>query len=514
MYKTILKYLLVSFWIINSIIVLSQDSTRVYKKFYYDSGKLSSEGYYYKNNPDGYWKNYYENGKIKSEGNRRNNMLDSVWKFYTDSGTVKTIITYKNNKKSGRKTTYNLTSITEEDYVDDIRHGKSITYYKNDKIHFVYNFIKGKEQGIAREFSPDGLVISLFEYKDGYLVSKEFINRRDKLNQKQGIWKEFFDNETLKTECTYRDNRKNGYYKEYSSDGNLIKIIKYNNDIIEEDAKEVAKHDLVYTYYDDGKMKSKGSFLNNVPNGLYMEFDTNGRVTTTRIYKSGNTIASGISDENATKNGEWKEFYETSELKAIGKYKNNYKFGLWTYYYQNGKVEQTGYYNSKGKPEGEWKWFYESGSLMREETYANGLSDGMMTEYNDSTMTIISKGKYIEGLEEGLWLYQVGDYRAEGKYKDGKRDGVWKYYYNSNNRIFFEGRYLDDEPVGKHTYYWTNGNIKEVGVYIRGLKEGEWRKYTEEGELFLTISYKNDNEIRYNGVKIKPEDDAKDLDDF
>jgi len=38
-------------------------------KFYYPSGKLSSEGTMVKGKPDGYWKSYYENGQLKSEGN-------------------------------------------------------------------------------------------------------------------------------------------------------------------------------------------------------------------------------------------------------------------------------------------------------------------------------------------------------------------------------------------------------------------------------------------------------------
>ncbi|MCF8298293.1 MAG: hypothetical protein K9J13_12170, partial [Saprospiraceae bacterium] len=53
--------------------------------------------------------------------------------------------------------------------------------------------------------------------------------------------------------------------------------------------------------------------------------------------------------------------------------------------------------------------------------------------------------------------------------------------------------------------YWINGNVKEEGRYIMGLKEGEWKKYDLEGNLFLTILYSNGIEKSYDRTKIEPE---------
>jgi len=39
-----------------------------YKKFFYPSGQLSSEGTLLDGKPDGLWKSYYPNGIVKSEG--------------------------------------------------------------------------------------------------------------------------------------------------------------------------------------------------------------------------------------------------------------------------------------------------------------------------------------------------------------------------------------------------------------------------------------------------------------
>src|SRR5687768_10347764 len=70
-----------------------------YNKFFYENGKISSEGYLKNGKPDGYWKNYFPNGKIKIEGNRKNFELDSIWKFYDEKGHLTKTISYKKGEK-------------------------------------------------------------------------------------------------------------------------------------------------------------------------------------------------------------------------------------------------------------------------------------------------------------------------------------------------------------------------------------------------------------------------------
>src|SRR5471030_1043862 len=71
-----------------------------YNKFYYDNGKISSEGTMRDGKPDGYWKTYSEMGVIKSEGNRKNFQLDSIWKFYNEKGKLAFEFNYKEGKKN------------------------------------------------------------------------------------------------------------------------------------------------------------------------------------------------------------------------------------------------------------------------------------------------------------------------------------------------------------------------------------------------------------------------------
>ena len=433
----------------------------------------------------------------------KNFELDSIWKFYNEDGKQILDINYKKGKKNGLKTTFLQNEIVKENYVNDIKEGFTSYYYTNGILRLTIKFVKGKEQGFAREFSPKGDVITLLEYKNGYLINKEFVNRYNADSLKQANWVTFYQNGNLKSEGWYKAGVKNGYFKEYSEDGNLISIVKYIDGEIQKDVTELAKLDVKTEYYPvTGKVKSIGSYKNNIPEGIRREYSPDGKIISAKIFLDGIVIGDGIVDEEGLKQGPWKEYHDSGELKAIGKYVDGKKIGEWKWYYKNGKIEQIGAYLKNEKPDGEWKWYYDDGKLLRDEFYAGGLENGLMTEYSDSG-TVIAKGEYIDGLEDSSWVYMLGDVKVEGSYKEGKRDGDWKYYYH-NGTLSFNGKFLDDNPDGKHIYYWDNGKEREEGNYIMGKREGDWYKYNDDGTLFLTTTYRNGIEIKYDGVKIKP----------
>jgi len=106
-----------------------------------------------------------------------------------------------------------------------------------------------------------------------------------------------------------------------------------------------------------------------------------------------------------------------------------------------------------------------------------------MTEYSD-TGTVVAKGVYVDDLEEGHWYYHEGDIVMEGSYKSGERDGEWKYTYDNGNPCFI-GSFLDDNPNGKHIFYWditAKSWMRDITSWEK--KEGDWYKYDYSGALF------------------------------
>ena len=46
--------------------------------------------------------------------------------------------------------------------------------------------------------------------------------------------------------------------------------------------------------------------------------------------------------------------------------------------------------------------------------------------------------------------------------------------------------------------------MKLTGKYNAGEKEGEWKKFNKEGDVILSIKYKNGLEYKIDGLKIRP----------
>jgi antitoxin component YwqK of YwqJK toxin-antitoxin module len=489
-----------------------------YNTFYYDNGKISSEGTLRDGKPDGYWKTYYLNGKLKSEGNRKDFKLDGTWKFYNEDGVFVNEFNYKGGKKNGAKKIFDPKEgyiLLSENYENDIKQGSTIEYYKpltaiskKGTVQKIIPFVNGLEEGQGLEYSPDSLIITITQYKMGYIKSEERLNRKDFNGLKQGSWKEFYPNLAIKKEMNYWNDKLDGYMKEYTQSGNLKKAAKYVNGVEQVDAPEFQKPDLKTEYYKNGIVKSEGSYINGKAEGEHREYNEDGQLKIARMYLKGKVISEGMMDTSGYKNGLWKVFYSNGNLRASGNYLSNKHIGDWIYYYDNGKIEQVGKYDKKGKAQGMWKWYYpcnppcnkEFGSIKKIENYKNNKLEGDFIEYNDSGK-VITKGLYENNEKEGPWVLEYNEYKEEGTYVGDKRSGEWKHYYLNNGKLRFKGSFVDDEPDGYQVFYYQNGNIKQEGKYAGGLKEGDWQYYDENGNLILTIRYSSGIEINYDGSK-------------
>jgi antitoxin component YwqK of YwqJK toxin-antitoxin module len=484
----------------------AQQTKDGYNKLYYPNGKISSEGTIREGKPDGYWKNYYENGKLKSEGNRKDFKLDSLWKFYTEKGLLYLIYTYREGKKNGFKYTYQpqlkdsskgiLSS--KECYVNDTLEGSTYTYRKG-KLFQIKAFKGGLAEGISLQFNTDSLITSITIYKGGFIKKVTKINQVNTEGHKEGLWQTFYSDLTVKWEGTYTDGKRDGYFKTYDEKGELLNVEKYINDVLQLNPPELAKLDIKTTYYSNGNVESTGPYKDNLPFGEHRVFNEDGAPKRADIYDSGRIVASGPIDSGDKQEGDWKEYFESGQLKDEGEYQKGLKVGEWKYYFMDGKKFEVGKYDKNGKQTGQWLWYYDDGKIRRESTFSKGQEDGNFIEYNDSG-TVITKGQFEDGLKEGDWIYQLGNYKSFGKYSDDMQDSTWTEYYNDNGHIRFTGKYNQDRPDGEHVWYYEDGKKEHEGRYNLGLKEDKWKFYTPDGVLFITITYRDDVEVKYDAV--------------
>ena len=489
------------------IVMAQHDESLQYMKFYYPDSTVSSEGWMKGGNPEGYWKSYYPDGAIRTEGNRKNFLLDSIWKFYGSNGKVQSEITYRAGIKHGINRKYLEDGIEEYNYVaDTIRGTASLTSYSGHILRTI-PFENGKENGLAKLYDTFGIIIGTIEYVDGYPVKRDFINRTDKNGMKQGHWKTFWENGNLMIDGYYLNDKKDGFFKYYDKDANFLRIEKWANNILIEDDPQTKQLERKVDYHSNGKIKTIAYFFKGIPDGIRREYSPEGDVVKSYMFRNGILIGEGIVDDDGRKQGDWKEFYETGELRAAGKYIDSKPSGKWKYYFESGKVEITGEYTRKGQKDGEWIWYYPNGNTLAIENYVIGALDG-----EAFTLTIegdtIEHGMFIEGLEDGKWIYINDSVLVEGYYNFGKKSGVWKTYYPNGKLKRFEP-YHDDELDGKSLFYWENSVKKAEYTYINGLLNGNAYQYDMDGNILFTTTYKMGIEIRYEGVKVTPEVDIK-----
>jgi antitoxin component YwqK of YwqJK toxin-antitoxin module len=514
-------YLHIFFFLIVCV-VLSAQTGRVsvpdgYTIFRYpNTDRISSEGLMRDGKPDGYWKSYYPTGIMSSEGNRINFMMDSTWVFYTVTGDTSEIINYRLDRRSGFR--YLFETITERNrisvhylkskelYLDDKREGKAFYYYPSGKIRQEVNYRNGRRQGISFEYDEDGKIVTVLRFHNDFLTERQLVNRVNALGERVGAWKTFYPSGNVHEEWHY----KNGVLDGMS----LVKLDNERNELsyerlyregelVEEGVPLVADMAVLNTYHDDDvTLKSRGYYLDSIPVGFHYFFDEQGIPYRAIRYSerlTGIRVQEGAVDANERLTGQWENFSEAGILRARGLYSNNAPVGQWTFFYADGKIEQIGNFLN-GVRDGRWVWYYPSGEILREDHLTRGVLNGMSTQYSDSA-TIVAVGEYIDGEREGFWIEEVGDAREEGNYTAGLKSGVWRTYHK-DGKLNHIGTFVEGVPDGKHLFYYPDGTLKEEQNYVMGRRHRNWRKYYENGNVFLTITYNNDQEIRINGMRI------------
>lgn len=487
-----------------------------YVQLHHADGSLSSEGYTVDGQPEGWWRSYDPQGRLVSEGNRRQHRLDGIWVFYNPDGSRKSEITYRQDARQGRSVYYTKSGVQEEYYEKDVLDGLRSYYDTLYRLTKTEPFVQGEKDGLAKEYDGSGEIIYIRHYRKGITVSQQALNRRDGNGLRQGVWMAFYPNDQTAWEVPYTDDLKNGYYKEYDTLGNIVRIEKYVMGVLEEDAPELAAVEVYTEYYADGRPKLKVGYKNGKPEGICREYDSvTGKVVRGTLFKDGEIVGGGIIDDNGYFQDDWKEYYADGTLRCEGRFKKGRKHGQWRYYYPDGALEQTGEF-AGGRYEGRWTWYYPDGSVRLQQDFHRGLPDGLTEEYDENGVRIAC-GHYVEGLEEGEWTYVRGEERTEGRYKDGQRSGLWKsYWHEKGNALSFRGHFIDGLPNGTHYHYWDNGKLREEAHYSMGRRIGHWTKYDENGEILVRVQYNRaEEEVKYNGKRtLTRAEEAADPDEY
>ena len=75
------------------------------------------------------------------------------------------------------------------------------------------HYTNNKKDGLTHEFDEVGMLITILKYKNGFLLEREKLNRKDDKGLKQGLWHTYFDNGKLKSEGYYENDMLNGSFQ-------------------------------------------------------------------------------------------------------------------------------------------------------------------------------------------------------------------------------------------------------------------------------------------------------------
>ncbi len=68
---------------------------------------------------------------------------------------------------------------------------------------------------------------------------------------------------------------------------------------------------------------------------------------------------------------------------------------------------------------------------------------------------------------------------------------LFYYWYSANIIHSTQGGYSGQLLNGQYTEYYLNKNLKEQGIFKKGLKDGNWKDWNEDGTLNQTATWKN-----------------------
>ena len=247
------------------------------------------------------------------------------------------------------------------------------------------------------------------------------------------------------------------------------------------------------SFYEDGTIKSKGSFTNNVSTGEWSYYYLSGELRMVGEVSGGKNV------------GLWEYFYESGGKKMEGALVEGKRSGLWIIYTANGAKQSEGKYEDNTRV-GTWKHYANAGWLKASETIKDDYSD--YTEFHIEGK-VKSTGKQFDGKKEGEWNYHFedGSLQAKGSYREGKKFGAWK-YYNESGSIKAEGNYINDLTDGIWIHYYESGGIKTKGKLYKGQKDGEWSLFYSDGKLKGEANYELGNGLykeyyRTGSLKVK-----------
>jgi len=168
-------------------------------------------------------------------------------------------------------------------------------------------------------------------------------------------------------------------------------------------------------------------------------------------------------------------WYDTGEKRV----EVNFAYGVVdsvVFFHKNGQNQEAGRYKNN-KKDGVWTFWDENGIKDSETTYSNGLKT-KTSSFSGNEVTVTT-------------FYENGDLKFRGKWINGKKEGKLLWLFENEIVSGIES-YTDGILNGISSSNYPNGKSKQIVEYIDGKMNGKVRAYDVNGNLTVNRIYKND----------------------
>jgi len=170
--------------------------------------------------------------------------------------------------------------------------------------------------------------------------------------------------------------------------------------------------------------------------------------------------------------------------------KLNRKQGYWTKSYPNGKKAYEGRFKDD-KPIGEFNRYREDGTLKVTLNY-NTTGNYSKATFFTSEGKKIAEGYYLGKEKDSLWQYFDSNLNLsyEERYSKGLKNGRFKQFYN-NGKTLETIPYSNGQIDGVMVQFHPNGLNKSIITFKSGTQHGPIKLYYSDGTLRIEGNYSN-----------------------
>ena len=324
----------------------------------------------------GPWKVFHPSGREVQTGFYEAGLKHGVFQFFDARGKLQRVVTYRHGvevkPEKGNKPQVEVVSITRE----------------NGSVAETVTYVDGVKDGVTRRYDEEGQIVGGALFQQDILAAEGVTTEQGK---REGPWKEFWPDGSLKSEGLYTNGLKEGKWMFYRPSGEKEQEGVYLNDQV---------HGTWTWWYAGGALHRKESYSKGDPDGVFLELDSAGEALV-----SGQHVA-------GEREGLWR--VHVNDHVEEGRYLAGQKHGKWTHTYGSGKREFEGEFDF-GQPVGKHQQWHPNGVLEEVGKYEGGAKHKKWRLYDEAGVLLHE------------YIYRYGTlHKVDGSKVDKRRDGKLK----------------------------------------------------------------------------------------